>query len=187
MNCNMMMIGKARQDMFRQATKEETQKEKIEAWKKYRDEVRALSEVEEDEINAIDPKDFTVPTLKSLILFKQGPYPEEPNNEKITISKGKLMKLWGEKYCERLDPVVEDWTEADNKNLERLQAGDVGCLENTDLYKRSFMREQECLTTRLATLPLKRSKNVLLHFFQGLAPDVQKQLFAIHARFDSKW
>lgn len=175
MNCDMVLIGKARQEMLRLADKEEARKHKIEAWQKHREVAYAIFETDGVDVA---PTDLIVPTLKSLIRFKQGPYPKAPNNEKVTVSKGPLIELWISKYHQLPEPKVEDWTDADDENIETLRAGDVGRLEETELYKRSYQREQECLATRLGALPLKRSRNTILRFFGRLSPRNRQQLLS---------
>ena len=70
-----------------------------------------------------------------------------------------------EDYCkERLEsgnfPAVA-WTDADEAELDRLESGDVGDLDQTGLMKEAFEREEEFLGTRLNVLPVKRVRAIL--------------------------
>ena len=81
-----------------------------------------------------------------------------------SASKAAHTKFYEDHCKEKLesgDYPVAAWTDDDEAELERLESGDVGNLDETGLMKEAFEREEEFLRTRLSILPAQRVKAIL--------------------------
>lgn len=162
MNSSDFLLASERKSMAVEATEQSKRKAKMEAF--HSQTVPAARKAYKTKYSAWTKEDF-----KAAISFRRGPFPSDPAPALGSLSKAQLKAMYDEMYKgNRPDRMWEEWTEADEKNLDRLIAGEVTSLQETVIYGRALEAQNESLRTRLKVCSRSRRRSIL----KGLVEDV---------------
>lgn len=78
-----------------------------------------------------------------------------------------LKTLWETKYC-NVDPQVLEWTDEMELELQRLKAGEISSLADTDIIREAIKTENDFLRIKLQTISQSRQINVIKTFLNSL-------------------
>ena len=156
-----MLIGTVRMQMSEDAVVLVKRKEASADWQAS----KQLGEAVLQTKGAARYKNWRKDEMRSIIIWMLGAnIPVGITVPPTSASKAAHTQFYEDHCKERLesgDYPVAAWMDTDEAELERLESGDVGNLDETRLLKEAFEREEEFLCTRLSILPVKRVKAIL--------------------------
>jgi len=184
MNSNDALIAWARKSSTEKYLKLAKRKERYHEYAILEEEVSALISAKPNS------KKWTVPDLKAVLTWLQGPFPTEPNDEKLSnLTKNPLAKLYADKYINvphQFGKCV--WTSEMENELSRLKRADISDLINDTKLGRAIEHDNEFLQSRLtgldpccckliicnalASLPAQEKAHVVASLQEAVAEDV---------------
>ena len=154
------LIGKVRQKMLVNAEAMRKEKDAMEEWEANRTLAQTVLQEKGDNL-----KNWLKPELRALVAWMIGPcLPEGKKMLPVSTTKAVYVNIFKNKYKSKFDNgeyPEGGWTDSMETELNRLESGDVGNLDETGLMKEAFEREEEFLRTRLSVLPNQRVRNIL--------------------------
>ena len=179
MNSNDALIAWARKDM---QSKADVLRKKREVLKQFAELADTVSKLFNNRRKPMTQwhKKWVVQDLKAVILWKQGPYPVAPYDQKLSgLSKGELQKLYEDTYELLQDPMPEaaSWTDALQQELDRLESGEIEDFFVETGLQRAMDRDQEEIAMRLISVPSSRRKSAIIKAaFRSLPKQGQQNL-----------